>query len=827
MSAHAPAIAPREATTAFSFGTKAQNLAQLSGALAHSTVLPLHVVTVSQWRQDPVGGVQLLRAKFRGSPVIVRSSAPGEDSLQASQAGAFHSVADVDLDDPAHVQRAVAEVIASYERNRAGTVDDHEILVQPMARNVRMSGVVFTRDLDRNAPYYVLNYDDQTARTDTVTSGIGDGHRILHVFKGADLDFLDRDIGRVIRAARELERVTSSDALDIEFAIGAEQLPCLLQVRPLARTRIQSLRRLDRRVSREVEHVKEFVSEKLAPTPNAHGQRGILGEMSDWNPAEIIGTHPKPLAHSLYRRLILDRTWRQARALIGYQDPSPHQLLSIVGGRPYVDVRASFNSFLPKGLPAPLSSKLVEHYLDRLREHPELHDKIEFEIVATCLAFDFDVHEARLLAHGFSRDEVDTLREALRGLTEAIVTDRDGVLEGLRNDVAQLAPRRDKILAAHGGARDVPMVVRQLLEDCVAHGTLPFSVFARCAFIGTSFLRSLVHRSVISEDDSRRYLQGIDTVAGAFVADLQACRDRTLDRATFLSRYGHLRPGTYDICTRSYAEDPDLYLGLGTDPSEPSTVDAVSGGADQQHAAGWLTNGLSTTAQRRARGLLATHGFSFGPGDLEHFIRTSIQLRESVKFEFTKNLSAALDLMAEFGRYHGLTRDDMSFLPVDRLLELSDESLGDDSIAHLRTTIERNRNRFEVTAAIKLPDLICSEQDIEVVSVQRRRPNFIGSKRIIAEAHPLVRLTEVDDDALRDKIVLVENADPGYDWLFGKGIAGLVTKYGGAASHMAIRCAEFGLPAAIGCGEQIYDSLVDATSILLDCAGQSVDAYGS
>jgi phosphoenolpyruvate-protein kinase (PTS system EI component) len=39
-----------------------------------------------------------------------------------------------------------------------------------------------------------------------------------------------------------------------------------------------------------------------------------------------------------------------------------------------------------------------------------------------------------------------------------------------------------------------------------------------------------------------------------------------------------------------------------------------------------------------------------------------------------------------------------------------------------------------------------------------------------------------------NKIVVIENADPGYDWIFTKNIVGLITKYGGANSHMAIRC---------------------------------------
>ena len=67
------------------------------------------------------------------------------------------------------------------------------------------------------------------------------------------------------------------------------------------------------------------------------------------------------------------------------------------------------------------------------------------------------------------------------------------------------------------------------------------------------------------------------------------------------------------------------------------------------------------------------------------------------------------------------------------------------------------------------------------------------------------------------KIIFIENADPGYDWIFSYNIKGLVTKYGGVASHMAIRCAEFDIPAAIGCGVLKFDKLKNSKRILLDC----------
>ncbi len=39
---------------------------------------------------------------------------------------------------------------------------------------------------------------------------------------------------------------------------------------------------------------------------------------------------------------------------------------------------------------------------------------------------------------------------------------------------------------------------------------------------------------------------------------------------------------------------------------------------------------------------------------------------------------------------------------------------------------------------------------------------------------------------------------------------------------MAIRCAELKLPAAIGCGEVLYEKLLDSSKIILDCGNQQI-----
>ena len=42
------------------------------------------------------------------------------------------------------------------------------------------------------------------------------------------------------------------------------------------------------------------------------------------------------------------------------------------------------------------------------------------------------------------------------------------------------------------------------------------------------------------------------------------------------------------------------------------------------------------------------------------------------------------------------------------------------------------------------------------------------------------------------------------------------------ASHMSIRCYESSLPAAIGCGDILYEKLLNSSKILLDCENKQV-----
>ena len=83
-------------------------------------------------------------------------------------------------------------------------------------------------------------------------------------------------------------------------------------------------------------------------------------------------------------------------------------------------------------------------------------------------------------------------------------------------------------------------------------------------------------------------------------------------------------------------------------------------------------------------------------------------------------------------------------------------------------------------------------------------------------------LSENTTHSLQEAVILISQADPGFDWLFGHNIGGLITQFGGANSHMAIRAAEIGLPAAIGVGEKLYEQISRMKQIELDCNNQVI-----
>ena len=101
--------------------------------------------------------------------------------------------------------------------------------------------------------------------------------------------------------------------------------------------------------------------------------------------------------------------------------------------------------------------------------------------------------------------------------------------------------------------------------------------------------------------------------------------------------------------------------------------------------------------------------------------------------------------------------------------------------------------------------------------------NFITQKIVEAELLDLDNF--LDSKNLDEKIVFIQSADPGYDYIFSNKIAGLITQYGGINSHMAIRCNELQIPAAIGVGKELFLSLKNGSLAILDCSNKKIHVF--
>lgn len=784
----------------FVLGTKAQTLRRLRRMVRLSRIEDQVSFTVDQWRDAPDSLIDTIQRDFPEQQLVIRSSALSEDGFANSNAGAYVSLLNVDGRDALCLRAAIEQVISSYTDANPG----NQVLVQPMLEGVLSSGVVFTRSLSSGAPYYIVNYDDVSGSTESITSGTSQDHKTLMIRRDANAQAANIPLAMrgLLPALREVESLLGYDSLDVEFAITEGAGLHILQVRPIAVDH-SKWDGSDEDILHLLTQARERFNQQQKASPFVVGQRALFGVMSDWNPAEIIGTKPTPLSVSLYRHLIMDETWATQRAEYGYRDVRPQPLLAVFAGHPYVDIRASFNSFIPKAIGEALAARLVDFYLEWLERNPHLHDKVEFDVVPTCFALDFERWQQRLTDDGsFAMQEVELLRDALREITlNAISRNRADLAV-----IGELEQRFECLIHVDMAPLEK---VWTLLHDCRRYGTLPFAHLARSAFVAVTLLRSAVSAGVLTETEMDDFLGSIRTVSHRLTHDAHSCLNGDMAWDAFVDRYGHLRPGTYDINSLSYRADPERYL-------RPIVESAAL-----QLSSSPVTGKLWREARERFTTALADVGIVCGADQLELFLREAIEGREYAKFAFTRNLSQALDVLVAWAEPLGVSRDDLAYVDIQILLALRHETLSDADIsARLLDEARKGKSLHEQTQVIELPPLLCKPDDFNAFLYPATQPNFVGTA--VARGECIDLSQNKGKENLAGKIALIPQADPGYDWLFGRQIAGLITMYGGANSHMAIRAAEFGLPAALGVGETQYRMFAAAQVLDLNAGNRMI-----
>lgn len=711
--------------------------------------------------------------------LAVRSCSDSEDRLQKSGAGQFDSVLNVSATFE-NLSQAVCKVIESYDcLNLAQPLT---VIIQEMVKNCELSGVVFSRDLASGAPYLCINYDDVTGFTDSVTSGTGEhSNKTLYVFRNEWQKLQSPRFKIICAAVSELMEYFDGFDLDIEFALTKKLEPLLLQVRPVT----AQAHNVDENVFKMglSRVTNEYRATKSQIKLESLEDKLLLSQMTDWNPAEMIGGSPPNLAFDLYSKLITDRNWSAGRQKLGYSAPIRQKLMYSIGGKPYIDVASSLSSFLVCGIHQTIREALLADWIERVRLNKALHDKVESEVAITTytpsLAKEIDQRCSSL-----STAQKDDFYQALR--KQFSIFYQSELVENLRNYF-------DRYVENCRSFDDSLSITSQVkIEKYVGECAENFSTAARLGFIGKALLDSLQNEGFLSENETSEFMASLYLPSQAIMRASRTLNDKSA-RQNFLEKYGHLRPGTYGITIPNYKNDPHIFSKL-TAGHKVEVQDKFD-----------LSRFRTTSCD------------SFNMEGMLHFIKQCIELREWGKFSYASGVNYLIEDIVGLGKNLDidlLTLENLDLQQIDQL------RLGKITRNEAVELAQENRETIALYRSIRMPEVLDESFVAYIVPFTASSPNFISSDCVSGQVALLEpNSTQVDLDGC---IVCVENADPGYDWIFSHEIRGLITKYGGANSHMAIRCAELGVPAAIGCGEQLFGKIFNKKVATIDCLQKKI-----
>ncbi len=781
------------------FSSKAKNLSSLKNlGLKKSKIPKFYKYSINEIDIDKKKIVKIIK-KNLSKKISIRSSFFLEDKMSSSMAGEFDGLYNVKNNEN-QISKGIHNLIDQYKKKSKSkkVLSKSEIIFQNHISNSSLSGVITNKCIKDGTNYYVINYDDTSNLTNTVTSGGKSGGRVINIFKENYIGLRSIKFKKIVLAVQEIETIIGDIGIDIEFAVDKFNNVQIFQIRPISTSKnwkkitkssfLKNLKYNQNKLDKHFKNNKYF------------GDKIVFGLMPDWNPVEMIGYQPSKLSYSLYDKLITNDAWSISRSQMGYKKVG-RPLMYKFTGKPFIDARLSFFSFLPNNLNYQTSKKIVNNWCNKLQKKPYLHDKIEFEISDG--SFDVLLKDKIKKHYKFlNTNERNKYYNELKNLTENLIKNFEKNFDTYNNQLIKLEKYRSSLIHRFLKKENFNynLELKLLINQIKVNGTIPFSKYARHAFIGKKFLNSLKLKKIISLKTYNNIINSIDTIASKYIELEKKAQKEKKFKKIFYKYFFHLRPGTYDLRI-------DRYKDSFNNECIESFEDILSYKDNK--------NIINKKELVNIKKFLFKNNIGFDVKKLINFCVSSIKLRENSKFIFTRSLSDMLELIKEFGKIHNLNSENLSKLSIDQILKLNKNNRIDFNKNYLKKDLINLLDE-----ASKLPYLITSKDDFFVASNLLTKPNFITNKNIKG----IIELidSKKNNQNLTNKIIFIENADPGYDWIFSKKIKGLVTKYGGINSHMSIRCEELNLPAVIGLGEENFEKIKNCTKIVLNCKNEQI-----
>ena len=758
--------------------TKAESLDKIQKNISKKIVPNFFFFTKKNFLRNQNYYLNKIKKKFKKN-IIIRSSSLNEDGLVVSNAGKYDSIKlnKINLN---NLNKSIHFILKKFKNQ------NDQILVQTFIQKPEFAGVLFTKEKKNNSDYYQIEYD-KSKRSDLVTTGLYTSSNKLLLIRKNTKKFPKR-FSKLILISQKLQKLFNNDRLDIEFCIK-NNFTYILQCRHLP----GAPKSLNNETYPDlVTNLRKKFNKLNNNIPNIFGNRTILSNMSDWNPAEMIGARPSKLALSLYANLITNDIWAIQRSNYGYKDVQPNRLMLNFSGLPYIDLRIDLNSFLPKDIDKKLSEKIINSAIFKLKSDPSLHDKIEFNIIDTCYNFELETNKKKFLNNRENLNYINSLKK----LTNNLINSKKNLLE---KEFKKINTLIRKINILKSSKLSHIQKIYYLIEDCKKYGTLPFAGIARLAFISTNILWSLQKMNLISSVELSTFYNSLNTES----KKINNLYRESLIRKNFkkfLDYYGHLRPSMYSINTKNYRSNHKKYFSQNFKHYKFIKKETLK---------------YNFKKLKEIEQLFKKRKIVINFKDFLKFAKKSIELREKSKIYFSKSIDEIFVNLKDLAKEIKIQKNDIENLDINLIID-SFNNLDPIKLKEIiKNNIHFNKKSLKISNSLSLPDVIIKENDFDYYFVSNSKPNYITNLNVVSN---VIKLNEIKNlNHISNKIVLIENADPGYDFIFTKKISGLITKYGGANSHMAIRCMEQEIPAIIGVGEKNYSIIETTKKIFIDC----------
>jgi rifampicin phosphotransferase len=825
----------RDAVNQSATGGKAANLARLialgapvpdgfvltNSALQHfvaeQEALPPHVdiEVMTAW--------QLLSP----GPVIVRSSAVGEDSSDASFAGQLDSVAGITSE--SQLRAAILQVWSSqwsaralaYQSARDTFLADMAIVIQRQIE-AQVSGVLFTRS-PNSASHMLLEYCE--GRGEALVSGAVNPGRVAiarrdfrwkqeatpdHAFAGETRLLNDIQLSSLTRLALKIER-TFGAPQDIEWTIDAQDKLWIVQSRPI--TTIRDNTEADR--------------------PNATDESHPLEADVLWSNANVNENFPQPISPLLYSVARagyyhyfrnLGRAFGVSARRLQAMEPALRQIIGVHGARMYYNLTsihgvlrsapfgdllaASFNQFVGAEDSAANGRGATRH--------ARAYQAFEVAVITVKTAWQYLFLTKRV-------EEFERTVESFAAQTDpkGLQSKSQAALQAALRDFMDIRCNRWKnaSLADAGSmvcygvlqrllAQAFPAVDQQALHNTLlkALPDLVSSVPALKMWELSRMIRQdeALHRLLnnAGASDALEQIESDDRFAD-FRAALQA----------YLDGWGFRCSAELMLTVPSFQEDPAPLIDLlraYADMDGESPADLLRRQSDER-----VSETARVLADLRSRKAwwVPFSPFALVVRTLLGWTQRSIQLRERARLKqallYSRLRRVSLAMGERFTAAGRLERsDDIFFLSIDEVDLIA--SGGEMFPEHVSDLVALRREAHARSSADTPPDSMClrpgeyfessrtactaSAPGVEK-DAQLKGVGACGGSKTATAA---ILLDVTDSHLLRPGDILVtRQTDPGWGPIFPL-ISGLVIERGGMLSHGAIIAREFGIPSVVG-----------------------------